>query len=212
MWVNEKGHSLSCTRLYDKEQLPDQSQFGWLIVMGGPMNINDNDNYPWLYDEKQFIKESIVSNKIVLGICFGAQLIANSLGSNIKENIHKEIGWFQIEKTMEFLESPLAKIFPDEALVFHWHRDTFDLPEQSIRIASNKVCSNQGFLYRERVIGLQFHLETTRQSACSLIEHCRQEVTAAPYIQSEQDMLADDKRFKDINIIMDKLLEYMESL
>ncbi|MCK4906957.1 MAG: type 1 glutamine amidotransferase, partial [Spirochaetes bacterium] len=121
-WASQKKHDVTCTRLYNNEGLPDIKDFDALVVMGGPMSTNEEDAYPWLKDEKKFIKESIRHEKIVLGICLGAQLIADVEGSRIFKNKYKEIGWFPVE----IKKHPL--LFPNEISslqVFHWHGDTF---------------------------------------------------------------------------------------
>jgi GMP synthase-like glutamine amidotransferase len=98
-------------------------------------------------------------NKIVLDICLSAQLIANALGAKVYAGEHKEIGWLPIQTTEAVQRSPALDFLPTQLKVFHWHGDTFELPEQAIRLAYSEGCSNQAFLYNEKVLGLQFHLE-----------------------------------------------------
>ncbi|MCG8378009.1 MAG: type 1 glutamine amidotransferase, partial [Proteobacteria bacterium] len=93
-YINEKSHHLSCSRLYLDQELPSVNDLDWLFVMGGPMGIYDEDQYPWLDREKKFIKQCIDSGKIVLGFCLGAQLIADVLGAKVYKNQYREIGWF----------------------------------------------------------------------------------------------------------------------
>ena len=100
-WAKIRGHRVTATRFYRAEPLPFLDELDWLIIMGGPMNIYEEDKYPWLGHEKRFIEEVIKTDKVVLGICLGAQLIADVLGVRIYENIHKEIGWFPIQLTSE---------------------------------------------------------------------------------------------------------------
>ena len=211
-WIHSSGHTLSCTRLDLGEILPDVNDIDWLIIMGGPMNVDETDRYPWLTAEKARIQSAIDHRLPVLGICLGAQLLASALGARVTQNQHKEIGWFPITRSEELANSPLVRILPEEIEVFHWHGDTFDLPAGAIRIAASKACRNQGFVYRGRIIGLQFHLETTLNGIQQLIEHCGSEITAAPYIQTPEVMLSDVNRFQVINDLMYKLLDYQESL
>ena len=136
-----------------------------MIVMGGPMNIYEEKKYPWLLREKCFIEDATKTGKVVIGICLGAQIIADVLGANVYAGEHKEIGWFPIFRTKEAGESIVFRDFPSELEVFHWHGDSFDLPSGCIRLAESAACPNQAFIYDERVVGLQFHLEVTRQGA-----------------------------------------------
>ena len=124
-WAKDKGHSLSVTKLYLNEKLPGMDDFDWLIVMGGPMNIYEEREYPWLVEEKQFIEEVIKTGKVVLGICLGAQLIADVLGGKVRQNDYQEIGWFPVTKTSEANNSVFFKSLPDDFMAFHWHGDTF---------------------------------------------------------------------------------------
>ena len=147
----EKGHELTCTKLYEKEKLPPAQNFDWLIVMGGPMGVYDEQIYPWLKLEKKFIKEAISSGKTVLGICLGAQLIADTLGARVYQNKYREIGWFDIIRSKEAENTLLAKALPQKAKVFHWHGDTFDIPNGAIPLARSEACQNQG-LDRKSVV------------------------------------------------------------
>lgn len=210
-YMEENNHEFSCTRLYQGEALPPVNDFDWLIVMGGPMGIYDDENYPWLNAEKKFIKSVISSKKIVLGICLGAQLIADVLGAKVQTNKHREIGWFNISRLPGTDNTILSSVIPDNSIVFHWHGDTFDIPEGAISLAESEACKNQGFILNNRVLALQFHLETTMESATALIENCRDELDGSLYVQSEQKMLSDKQRFTDINQIMFSILGELES-
>jgi GMP synthase-like glutamine amidotransferase len=178
-WLIENGHDVTCTRLWAGDELPPPAMVDGLIVMGGPMGVSDEAIYPWLAAEKTFIKAVIDQNKPVLGICLGAQLIANVLGSNVWKNDHKEIGFFPILGTPEHEISKPWKTLR----VFHWHGDTFGIPDGAVRLASSEATANQAFLYKDKVLALQFHLETTEESLLSLYENARDEITTAPFIQ-----------------------------
>ena len=159
-WAKTAGHRIAATRFYLNEPLPNVNDVDWLIVMGGPMNIYDDAKFSWLAAEKRFLKEAIDRRKMVLGICLGAQLLADVLGAKIYANRHKEIGWFNIRKVKTDQNTGIAAIFPDTFEAFHWHGDTFGIPKGSSRIASSDACVNQGFVGPGAILGLQFHLET----------------------------------------------------
>src|SRR5579871_6354431 len=130
IWAKEKGHSLSYTHIYNNEELPAINDFDVLIIMGGPMSIHDEKEFSWLKKEKEFIKSAIQENKKILGICLGSQLIADALGAKVYNNKEKEIGFMPV------------KFFKDnsEEIVFHWHGETFDLPEGATLRASTEAC------------------------------------------------------------------------
>ena len=207
----QRGHQLSSTHFYLGHPLPSIAEFDWLIVMGGPMGVYDEIKFPWLNEEKSFIRQSIDSGKIVLGICLGAQLIANALGARVIKNQYREIGWFPIERKIDAEESAMADVFPEKLEVFHWHGDTFDIPKGAKLLASSEACRNQGFIIDSHVLGLQFHLETTSESAAALIQNCGAELDGSKFVQSEAEILSDESRFLKINGIMRSLLEKLEN-
>ncbi len=211
VWFQAHGHTLSATHLYKEgEPLPQVNSFDWLIVMGGPMSVTDIETYPWLTNEKAFIQQAIDEEKIVLGICLGAQLIADVLGATISKNPHKEIGWFPIQISEDAKATHLGAALPCKFDVFHWHGDMFYIPNKATPIASSEACRNQGFIINNRVLGLQFHLETTPKSALDLTLHCKDELDNSQYVQSAEDMLSKPERFKKINLIMDEILGFLE--
>jgi GMP synthase-like glutamine amidotransferase len=209
-WLHRAGYEISVTRFHLSEELPEVGDLDLLVVMGGPMSINDVDEYPWLAAEKRFIREVIGAGVPMLGICLGAQLIASALGAKVYPNSEKEIGWFPIQGANHSDGDPFR--FPDEIDVFHWHGETFDLPPGAVRLAQSEGCINQAFQLGANVIGLQFHLETTVDSARAIVENCRDELVEGKYIQSETDILsAPQERYESINQLMEKLLEYLHS-
>lgn len=208
-WLTARGIETTGTHFDEAVDLPDLADIDWLIVMGGPMSANDEHLYPWLSDEKAFIREAKRQNKRVLGICLGAQLIASALGAKVYRNVVKEIGWYPISPVPTAHGHPAIPFTPG-MLVFHWHGETFDLPAGSVHLARSTTCENQAFQVGTRVIGLQFHLETTSESARALVAHCRADLQPATYVQSEQDILsAPDGHYNAANALMDEVLLYL---
>ncbi len=162
-WAREKGFPLAGSHLYRGDPLPAVEAFDFLVIMGGAMNIYQHRDYPWLVKEKLFIQAAISQGKIVLGICLGAQLIADVLGAKVFQNPEIEIGWFPVELHHAARKHPAFKHFPRELTALHWHGDTFNLPAGSECLASTVVCQNQAFLHGERVAALQFHIEVARE-------------------------------------------------
>jgi len=193
-WALARGHRFTETRLDLGEPLPVPDSFDWLIVMGGPMNIYEEVEYPWLPAEKALVKAAVNAGKRVLGICLGAQLLADALGAEIYPNAVKEIGWYPVSFTPEGREW-LAALGTDgkkqreaEHTVFHWHGDTFHLPQGAVRLAESAGCRNQAFRYGNRVVGLQFHLEMTEPDIERLLVHGADELTEGVYIQRAEEI------------------------
>jgi len=210
-WIEKKNHFLSTTHLYENESFPEINTFDLLIVMGGPMNIYEYEKYPWLREEKAFLEKTIAEGKAVLGICLGAQLLADVLKAEVFENNYKEIGWFPVSPVKdEKSEISLLKGIPDEFTAFHWHGDTFSLPEGAKRLFESEACKNQGFISENRVIGLQFHLEMSNQTIRNVIENCRDELVEGKYIQKEDEMLDRDDLLKESGQLMYRLLDNLE--
>ncbi len=207
LWLQNAGYEISNTQFFRSNALPEIEDIDFLVVMGGPMSVNDEQEYPWLVNENEFIRNTVESGKPVLGICLGAQLIAKSMGGKVFPNSVKEIGWFQIEG----VESEISVFqFPQETEVFHWHGETFSLPKGAVQIAKSKGCENQAFQIGRNVIGLQFHLETTPLSAQAVVENCRDELVDGEYIQSEAEILSTpQERYSSINSLMGRVLEYL---
>lgn len=181
-WAKSRGHQIRVTRLYNDEPLPEMGSFDWLIVMGGPMSIHDEADYPWLIDEKRFIQQSIDQGKTVIGFCLGAQLIADALGATVAPSGIKEIGWLPIELTEAGRTHTLLQDLPKQAFtVFHWHGDGFDCPKGATPIARSEIWENQGFIYQTPqhqalgtwVMGWQCHFEVMPESMVKMIENGR---------------------------------------
>lgn len=200
--VERNQHTLTTTHWYKGDQAPALADFDLLIVMGGPMGVYDDELYPWLTAEKQFIASAIANGKKVLGICLGAQLIACVLGAQVTRNAHREIGWFPLAINAEANAHPVAKILAECANVFHWHGDTFELPAQAQLIASSTACANQAYVIDNQVYGFQFHLETTEQSARALIQHCAEDLDNSTYVQTAEEIMRNKENFIAINKAM----------
>lgn len=184
-WASSNGHSLSSTRFFEDGKLPELTEFDWLIVMGGPMSVNDEDSLPWLKGEKLFIRQAIDAGKTVIGICLGSQLVSSALGSKVYAGKEKEIGWFDIKLTDYAGSGSLFSDSGQNIKVFHWHGDTFDLPENAIHLASSEAFKNQAYIYHNNVLALQFHLELTEELLNKMIENGSEELKAGNFIQME---------------------------
>ncbi|MDP4239858.1 MAG: type 1 glutamine amidotransferase [Bacteroidota bacterium] len=211
-WINKNNHSLTYTHFYENYRLPNLTEIDWLIVMGGPMGVYDEAEHPWLIEEKTFIRQAINNGKTVMGICLGSQLIAEVLGARVYPNQKKEIGWFDVRLTEAAKGLPLFNQFEERFPVFHWHGDTYDLPAGSIRLMSSDNCLNQAFLYRGKVLGLQFHVEVTGQSIKDMVNHGKEELIESPTIQLADQILTETAYLEENNHKMFRILDYLAGI
>lgn len=203
-WAQTNGHTLSFTHFYKDEPLPPKLNFDLLVVMGGPMSFDEDDKYAWMTLEKVFIKNCIEAGKPAIGICLGAQFIAQALGAKAKHGTSQEIGWYPItfqnqSKSFDFL--------PESTTVFHWHGDTFDIPQNAIHIASTEAFPNQGFIWNNKVVGLQFHLEVTEESVLGMIEHVGHEIGEGKFCQSPSEIVRDKSQYVRNKTFIFKILD-----
>jgi GMP synthase (glutamine-hydrolysing) len=205
-WISDRGHSVSSTHLYRGESLPDDDAFDFLVIMGGPMNIYEYRNHPWLTAEKQFIRRAIDSGKYVLGVCLGAQLIADVLGAKIYQNSKMEIGWFPVRFNVGRKSVRALENFPDELTVLHWHGDTFDLPEGAVHLAESDACRNQAFALGQRVIGLQFHIEMDEPDVAAFLDDILPEPVPGE-IQPAEQIRAGNAHLPEIHAALYAMLD-----
>jgi len=172
------------------------------------MSVYEEELFPWLKEEKQFIKAAIEKGKTVLGICLGSQLIAEVLGARVYPNKLKEIGWFPVKKTETGQQhSVLNGIEPNEFTVFHWHGDTYDLPPASAHLFFTDICQHQAFIFDNRVLGIQFHFEVTEKTLNEMILNGKQELEEAANIQTETVILQKSSIVAENNQRMYTLLD-----
>lgn len=207
-WALQHHHTFTGTRWYAHETAPDLSGIDMLIIMGGPMSVHDEAAYPWLAAEKAAIAAAIQAQIPILGICLGAQLIAHVMGAPVYPHTQKEIGWFPVSCSTSH-SSVLNNVFPEALDVFHWHGDTFGLPAGATLFASTPVCSHQGFICQDRIVGLQFHLEVTPASLENMISNGLEELNPAPFIQYASEMLGQTDRIPACRDTLFRLLDHL---
>lgn len=216
----EKGAQLSHTEFFALEagqqvpHLPHPDEVDLLIVMGGVMSVNDEHIYPWLKQEKAWIKAFIEQNKPVVGLCLGAQLIASTLRAKVYKNKYEEIGWWSVFKTDGAAqhEQPSAIFdFPEDLLALSWHNETFEVPENAVLLAGSTACSNQAYQYKHNVLAFQFHPEITPKNlALFLEEKPDMENKDGTYIQSYHELMqASRDNFKPANDMLNRAIDFV---
>lgn len=208
-WAISKGHDLSSTHTYKGEILPDISTIDFLVIMGGPQSPIELDKYPYLRNEIILAKQAIDHGKAVLGVCLGAQIISESLGAKTERSPNKEIGVYPIYLTKEGEVDSIFKKFPKSLDVMHWHNDMPGIPQEAVLLAYSEGCPRQVIKYRDRVYGLQCHMEMTIELIKGMIEHCAGDLNPGKYIQQKEKLLAND--MSEINNNMFFILDGMTS-
>lgn len=204
-WAGGRGFSITTSHLYRGDPLPE-GEVDLLVIMGGPMNIYQDRDYPWLKPTRQFIKAHVDAGQSAIGICLGSQFLADALGGRVTQNPYREIGWFPVHFTPEARAQ--LPVLPESIEAIHWHGDTFELPAGAVRLGHSEACANQGFLYENRVLALQFHPEMTRELAAALAEECRDEVQPGRFVQTGETILSKpDESFAATHELLRKLLD-----
>jgi GMP synthase-like glutamine amidotransferase len=173
------GHAVRTIRLDLKEKVPtDPGLFAGLVVMGGTMGVYDQSKFPNLKDEIALLGRAVKAEKPVLGICLGAQLLAASLGAEVKAG-EKEIGWFPVHKMPDACKDPVLRRLPENFPALMWHGDHFPLPAGAVHLLSTQKCACAGFRFGKKAYGLVPHLEMTAAMVDEMVSASRKELAAA---------------------------------
>lgn len=208
-WLLKNHYTITATKFFENADLPDIESIDRLFIMGGPMSVNDEDIYPWLRIEKDFVRRYIATGKPVVGFCLGAQMLANVLGATVRPNPCKEIGWYAVRPCSD----ELKPILGESEMVFHWHGETFDLPEHAVRLAESEACLNQAFRFKNSVFGFQFHWEETPETVDNIIANCKNELVVSPFIQDAEKMrLLTKKHYLEANTKLEAFLAHIQTI
>jgi GMP synthase-like glutamine amidotransferase len=187
-WALKNNHRLATVVLTKGERPPPDLDFDILFIMGGSMNVYEEDKFPWLAEEKVFITKAVEAGKIAVGFCLGGQLLAVALGGKVTRNKETEIGWRTVNFNKTAQRHAVLSVFGKSAVIFQWHSDTFSvLPKNATLIASNDICAHHGFIYNDTVFAFQFHLELTYQMAYSFARELDKTGEKSPYVQSGEE-------------------------
>jgi GMP synthase-like glutamine amidotransferase len=207
-WSVQNGHNLTKTNFKNEEPIPIPDLYDVLIIMGGPMSVHDESKYPWLTKEKRSINRALNDGKKVIGICLGAQLLAEVLGAKVSKSEHQEIGWHKISLTEEAVGIRHFESFPKEYHTFHWHGEEFSLPQNCTRIAFSEGCKNQIFTYGDIAAGFQCHPEQTEYSIGRILDRAGSSIKPGKYVSTKEQIISDIHYAKPNN---DLLFNFLDS-
>ena len=175
------------------DKLPKlKKDFQSIICLGGPMNVYEEEKYPFLREEDIFLRRVVEDEAPFLGICLGAQLIAKATGVRVTKNPEKEIGWYKIVLNDNGLKDDLYKGLPEMFTVFQWHGDTFGIPSGGKRLAFSELCQNQALKYGRNIYGIQFHVEVTKVMIAQWADAYKQELDSLKGIVSDKQKMLED--------------------
>jgi GMP synthase-like glutamine amidotransferase len=193
-WAVERGHEIIVDHIYRGDRLPNPQDVEFLIMMGGTMGTSDESSYAWMRDEKKFLKDFLKLKRPTLGICLGAQLIAEVLGGEVHKGPSYELGWapLTIDEDSKRYLSELS--IPNGIAVFHNHGDTYSLPYGAKRLFSSNAYREEGFRIDDCIIGLQCHFEVTPRVLMDFFEREKGDIKFEQFfpINSEGKALADE--------------------
>lgn len=186
IWAAHRQIQVTQTHVFLGEGLPDITAFDMLLVMGGPQSPQETEQYPYLKDEIALIKQAVDAGKYVVGVCLGAQLIAESYGAATARSPHREIGVFPLTLTPEGKAHRLFSHFPETFDSAHWHNDMPGLPENAVVLAESAGCPRQIIQFAPKVFGFQCHLEFNTSSVAALIDNCPKDLKPNTYVQTKE--------------------------
>jgi GMP synthase-like glutamine amidotransferase len=211
LWAQQNNHTLDVTKTYQNEKFPSLVDFDWLVILGGAMNVYEDDKYLWLKEEKEFIKNAILSGKTTIGFCLGGQLLAVVLGGKVTQNKRLEFGWHNVSFNDKAGKHKILSAFSKDEIIFQWHKDTFSrLPKGADLIAESKACKHQGFIYNNNVFAFQFHLETTKEIIDDFVNASAKLNLTGEYVQSNREILAGQNYIEKNKALMFKFLSALE--
>lgn len=159
--LDDRGVTVRTVQIFRDEPVPETLDADGLVVMGGPMGVDDIPDRPHLSREVALMEQALRDDRPLLGVCLGSQLLAHTLGAEVQPAPAKEIGWGEVSLNPPAADDPLFHGLDDPFPAFHWHGDVFDVPEGAVSLARSDQTDHQAFRYGDRAYGVLFHLEVT---------------------------------------------------
>lgn len=205
--LKKRGHNIHIVKLYAGDPIPHEDGIDFAIMMGGPMSVLDEANYPFFVREKELCRDMVQLGKPLLGICLGAQMIASAFRAAIIKAPEKEVGWYPIQ-WQDCCKGHSLELGTFNAL--HWHGEMFKIPKEATKLASSEGCENQAFRLGS-AIALQFHLEATPESVESMLKNCADDFAKpGKFVQNEKDIRDLTAQYvKDANNTMNKIIDFL---
>lgn len=208
-WLALRGMPATLYRPYTGSTLPHVDTFDLLILLSGPMQVDDDQRYVWLAEEKQLIREALDEGKRILGIGLGGQLLAQALGAEVKPMEEAEIGWWPLEKLPDSQRSPLGRMLPQRLMGMHWHTHRFALPEDAVALYRSAACDAQGFIWQERAVALQCGMNSTPSSIESWLNHATHDLERRGKVQDAQQIRENLDQCRSPGMPFYRLLDYL---
>lgn len=210
-WAQRKGCDITYTKLYDGGKFPEECNFDFLVIMGGPQSpATTIEECPYFDARKEidFIKKAIEQKKMLLGVCLGAQFVGEALGAHFEHSPNREIGVLPLTLTADGKQDPIFGTFPKTFNVGHWHGDMPGLTPESKVLATSEGCPRQIVRYAPKIYGFQCHFEFTPEAIEGMIQNNSQELEEykdLPYIQAAEELRAHD--YSEMNDLLFQFLD-----
>lgn len=211
--LEEKGIRHRTVNLYEEAAPKNLDGCKGLIIMGGPMNVYEEAEFPFLRDEDRLIKEALAKNIPMIGVCLGAQLMTKAAGAKVTKGTKKEIGWYPLHLTEEAKDDPVFNRLPKEVEVFQWHGDTFEIPKGAVRLASSELFPNQAFRIGENAYAFQFHIEVTNEVIAEWVDINEGELAGVKdYIDAKKVLNESRGKAEDLRKIAEQVYDRLFSI
>jgi len=210
-WLSMHNIPYQEVRICKSEPFIDPESVLMLVIMGGPMNIYEYEQYPWLKEERDYIRKILSGNIPALGICLGAQLLADVSGGTVTRLNEPEFGWYTLSRAFTPTDLKHKELFPDSLTAFQWHQDTFSLPPGAIHLYASESCSNQGFLLNDSIIGLQFHPEMQDKSIIGFLDQVEKDTSISESSYPKSDIINKISIYREGNEFISGVVRYLLS-
>ena len=205
-WITKNKLDYQIHLIKNGDALPTLEETDFLIILGGALHINDEEEHPWLRPDINFVRKIIDLNKPVLGICLGAQIIARALDFKVEKNEYREIGWHNVMLNNNAKQNHFFKDIPHKFIPLHWHSDIIRLPENISSLVYSNATDSQAFTYKN-TISVQFHIEQTEKTLDIMLEKANDYLIKDKFVQTADEIRLGYNNLIDSNNILFHLLD-----